>query len=348
MAFEPNNVLVTGGAGFIGSHFIRQALRRWPGARFVNLDALTHAGSQTRVADLADDPRYRFVQGDICDAALATDLFAEHGFDTVVHFAAESHVDRSIAGPDIFVRTNVTGTHQLLEAARRAWSRHDMDPARCRFHHISTDEVYGDLAPHDPPFTEDTAFRPSSPYSASKAAAEHLVRAWHRTYAMPVTITNCSNNYGPWQGMESLLPKVIVNALEGQPLPIYGDGQQVRDWLFVTDHCKAIADVIERGAPGESYNVGGDAERANVDIVRSVCDILDELSPEGAPHRRLIEYVADRPGHDRRYAIDSSRLNHRLGWQPETDLQAGLRQTCEWFLDQWRDDGWPAEGRKSL
>jgi dTDP-glucose 4,6-dehydratase len=329
--------LVTGGAGFIGSAFVRMARSRKL-ARIVNLDLLTYAGNLDNVAALKGDAGHRFVHGDICDAELLGRLFAEERPSAVVNFAAESHVDRSIRDAAPFLRTNVLGTQALLDAARAHCA--DIDaPARgaFRFLHVSTDEVYGTLGPGDAPFTESTPYAPNSPYAASKAAADHLVRAAHHTWGLPTLVTNCSNNYGPYQFPEKLIPLVICNAREGQPLPVYGDGLQVRDWLFVDDHCEALLRVLAAGAPGETYNVGGGDERTNIETVRAICAALDELLPEGSPRARLIRHVADRPGHDRRYAIDAAKIRRELGWEPRTRFEDGLRATVLWYLgnDAW-------------
>jgi dTDP-glucose 4,6-dehydratase len=327
-------ILVTGGAGFIGSNFVLDWLRLGD-EPVVNLDALTYAGNLQNLAALAGDARHRFVQGDICDAALLGRLFEEHRPRAVVHFAAESHVDRSILGPGAFMRTNVEGTFTLLEAARRHWQALEGEAkAAFRFQHVSTDEVYGSLAPDAPAFTERHPYEPNSPYSASKAASDHLVRAWHHTYGLPVLTTNCSNNYGPFHFPEKLIPLMIVNALAGKPLPIYGDGQQVRDWLYVADHCSAIRTVIARGRPGEVYNVGGWNEKTNREIVHTVCGLLDEMRPDPAgPYERLITHVKDRPGHDRRYAIDARKIERELGWRPAETFDSGIRKTVRWVLD---------------
>ncbi|RME06984.1 MAG: dTDP-glucose 4,6-dehydratase [Anaerolineae bacterium] len=324
------NVLVTGGAGFIGSNFVRYILQVEPQVHVVNLDALTYAGSLENLRALPDPERHTFVQGDIRDRPLVERLLVEHEIDAIVHFAAESHVDRSILGPQAFIETNVMGTFTLLEAARTVWgNRRDV-----RFHHISTDEVYGSLAPDDPPFSETTPYAPNSPYAASKAASDHLVRAYGHTYGLPVTITNCSNNYGPYQFPEKLIPLMLLNALEGKPLPVYGDGQQVRDWLYVEDHCEAIWLVLRRGAPGETYNIGGDNQPANLAIVRQLCALLDERFPDSphTPHADLITHVRDRPGHDRRYAMDIRKIRTELGWRPRHTLSEGLRKTVDWYL----------------
>jgi len=327
-------ILVTGGAGFIGANFVLD----WLAASdepIVNLDALTYAGNLESLAALKDDPRHVFVHGDIGDRALLDRLFATHRPRAVLHFAAESHVDRSIHGPGAFIKTNVEGTFTLLEAARAHWSAiAPQDQAKFRFHHVSTDEVYGSLGKTDPPFTETDTYEPNSPYSASKAASDHLVRAWHHTYGLPVVTTNCSNNYGPFHFPEKLIPLMIVNALAGKPLPVYGDGQQVRDWLYVTDHASAIREVLARGRVGETYNVGGWNEKPNIEIVQTICTLLDEMRPDPAgPYGRLITYVTDRPGHDRRYAIDARKLERELGWRPAETFDSGIRKTVRWYLD---------------
>jgi dTDP-glucose 4,6-dehydratase len=323
------NVLVTGGAGFIGSNFVRYLLEVEPDVSIFNLDALTYAGSLENLKGLPAGADHTFVRGDICDEQLVGDLFHRNRIDTVVHFAAESHVDRSIARPAPFVQTNVVGTFTLLEAARRAWGgRAD----GMRFHHVSTDEVFGSLEPSGPAFSESTPYEPRSPYSASKAASDHLARAYFHTYGLPVTITNCSNNYGPYQFPEKLIPLTILNALQGRPLPVYGDGRQIRDWLFVRDHCEAIHLVLKAGGPGETYNIGGDNQPHNIDLVKKLCAILDELKPASRPYAGLITNVADRPGHDRRYAMDTAKIRTQLGWVPRHDLESGLRATVEWYL----------------
>jgi dTDP-glucose 4,6-dehydratase len=324
------NVLVTGGAGFIGSNFVRYLLAAAPDVQVVTLDALTYAGSLENLRGLPDESRHTFVHGDICDSSLVERLLREQEIDTLVHFAAESHVDRSILGPAPFIQTNVVGTFTLLEAARVVW-KGNFDGKR--FHHVSTDEVFGSLGPDDPPFCETTPYEPRSPYSASKAASDHLARAYFHTYGLPVTITNCSNNYGPYQFPEKLIPLMILNALEDKPLPIYGDGKQIRDWLYVEDHCEAIYRVLESGRPGETYNIGGGNQPSNLDIVRQICTLLDEFQPAGAPHERLITHVPDRPGHDRRYAMDIRKIRRELGWSPRHDLASGLRATVRWYLD---------------
>ncbi len=325
--------LVTGGAGFIGANFVLRA-RRERLARIVNLDLLTYAGHRENLEAVRDDPDHIFVQGDIGDAALVARLLTDHRPVAVINFAAESHVDRSILGPQAFIETNVVGTHSLLVCARDYFSRLDASHrSQFRFLHVSTDEVYGTLAPNDPGFSELTPYRPNSPYAASKAAADHLVRAYHHTYGLPTLTTNCSNNYGPYQHPEKLIPLMIANACAGRPLPVYGDGQQVRDWLYVEDHCAAIVAVLARGRPGETYNIGGNAERANLDIVSTICRLLDERFPANAPHARLIRHVADRPGHDRRYAIDASKIRRELGWQPAMTFEQGIARTVQWYLD---------------
>jgi dTDP-glucose 4,6-dehydratase len=327
-------ILVTGGAGFIGSNFVLDWLAQ-SSETVVNLDALTYAGNLQNLASLQRNPGHVFVRGDIGDRALLDSLMATHRPRAVVHFAAESHVDRSIHGPGAFVKTNVEGTFTLLEAARQHWNTLDGDAkSGFRFHHVSTDEVYGSLAPGAPAFTETHAYEPNSPYSASKAASDHLVRAWHHTYGLPVLTTNCSNNYGPFHFPEKLIPLMIVNALAGKPLPIYGDGQQVRDWLYVRDHCSAIRAVLAQGRVGETYNVGGWNEKTNHSIVHTICGLLDELRPSSAgPYTRLITHVKDRPGHDRRYAIDARKIERELGWRPAETFDTGIRKTVRWYLD---------------
>lgn len=324
------NILVTGGAGFIGSNFVRMLSAREPDARIVVLDALTYAG---RRESLDESGGVTFVPGNICDAARVIDLLWA-GIDTVVHFAAETHVDRSILGPEAFIETNVTGTFRLLEACRKVWCGTPSDGISRRFHHISTDEVYGSLGPDDPPFVETTSYDPSSPYSASKAASDHLVRAYGRTFGLPITISNCSNNYGPYQHPEKLIPLIILNALEQKPLPVYGDGRQRRDWLYVEDHCEGIYAILKRGSIGHTYNIGGGEERANIDIVRLICQKLDVLSPrsDGKPYESLIAFVADRPGHDRRYSISFKKMYDRIGWMPSYSLAHGIEKTIAWYL----------------
>jgi len=327
-------ILVTGGAGFIGSNFVLDWLRQ-SDEPVVNLDVLTYAGNPENFASLDGDARHIFVKGDICDRALVDSLLATHQPRAIVHFAAESHVDRSISGPGAFMKTNVDGTFTLLEAARAYWGALEAEAkAAFRFHHVSTDEVYGSLKAEDPPFAETNPYEPNSPYSASKAASDHLVRSWHHTYGLPVVTTNCSNNYGPYHFPEKLIPLMIVNALAGKPLPVYGDGQQIRDWLYVTDHCSGIRAVLAGGKLGETYNIGGWNEQANIDIVKIVCKLLDELKPSAdGPYERLITYVKDRPGHDRRYAIDARKIERELGWRPAETFETGIRKTVQWYLD---------------
>lgn len=327
-------ILVTGGAGFIGSNFVLEWLAAERGP-LVNLDKLTYAGNPENLASVEQSTAYTFVHGDICDAALVVRLMEEHRPRAVVHFAAESHVDRSILRPEAFLRTNIDGTFTLLQAARTYYGTLEgAERDRFRFLHVSTDEVYGTLAPHDPAFHEETPYAPNSPYAASKAASDHLVRAWVHTYGLPAMITNCSNNYGPHQFPEKLIPLMIANALKGKPLPVYGDGQQIRDWLYVVDHCRALMTVLERGRAGETYNVGGGNQRSNLEVVTTLCALLDEMVPQSAfnPHSQLIKYVADRPGHDRRYAIDARKLEGELGWVAQESFETGLRKTVEWYL----------------
>lgn len=331
-----HNVLVTGGAGFIGSNFIRYLQTAEPEAEIVNLDTLTYAGSLENLKDLPRLEMYNFVQGDIGDGALLERILREHNIDTIVHFAAETHVDRSILGPAKFVETNVMGTFVLLEAARDYWIEEGgQDIEKVRFHHISTDEVFGSLEPDDPPFSELTPYAPNSPYAASKAASDHLVRSYGHTYGLPFSITNCSNNYGPYQFPEKLIPLMISNAINGKPLPIYGDGKQIRDWLFVEDHCHAIREVIIKGESGETYIVGGNTQPTNITVVSTLCEILDECLPNSrfVPHESLIKYVTDRPGHDRRYAMDITKIYKELGWTPRRSLAEGLMKTVEWYLE---------------
>ncbi len=334
-------ILVTGGAGFIGSNFVLDWLEA-VGEPVVNLDALTYAGNLHNLDAVQGDARHVFVQGDIADRALVDRLLTEHRPRAVLHFAAESHVDRSIHGPGDFMRTNVLGSFTLLEAVRGHWrALADADKTAFRFHHVSTDEVYGSLAPGAPAFTETHPYQPNSPYAASKAASDHLVRAWHHTYGLPVVTTNCSNNYGPHHFPEKLIPLMIVNALAGKPLPVYGDGLQVRDWLYVRDHASAIRAVLAGGRVGQTYNIGGGCEKANLEIVHTVCALLDELRPDAAgSYRRLIAHVTDRPGHDRRYAIDARKIERELGWRPAETFETGIRKTVQWYLDhrQWVAD----------
>jgi len=327
-------LLITGGAGFIGSAVIRYLIGHTD-AHVVSVDKLTYAGNLESLKDVSGDPRYVFEQVDICDAPQVQRVFRQHRPDAVMHLAAESHVDRSIAGPGEFIQTNVVGTYVLLEAARAYWNELDGTRKQAfRFHHISTDEVYGDLAGTDDLFTETTPYAPSSPYSASKAGSDHLVRAWHRTYGLPVIVTNCSNNYGPYQFPEKLIPLMILNALDGKPLPVYGKGDQVRDWLYVDDHARALHVAITRGAVGETWNIGGHNEKRNIDVVHQVCDILDRLQPrESGSYADLITFVQDRPGHDLRYAIDAQKMQRELGWTPAETFDTGLEKTVRWYLD---------------
>ena len=327
------NILVTGGAGFIGSNFIHSLLESEELLKIINLDALTYAGSLDNLTSVADDERYTFINGNICDRELVINLLRQYQIDTVVHFAAESHVDRSITNPGQFIETNVVGTMSLLDACRRVWLEEKLLPLHeVRFHHVSTDEVYGTLQPNDPAFSETTAYAPNSPYAASKASSDHLVRAYHHTYGLPVTVTNCSNNYGPYQFPEKLIPLILLNALAGKPLPVYGDGQQIRDWLYVADHCAAIKLVITRGRVGETYNLGGNNQPSNLEIVNQICTLLDEMLPSEKPYQSLIQFVADRPGHDRRYAINLTKTQTELGWEPRESLTTGLRKTVAWYL----------------
>lgn len=331
------NILITGGAGFIGSAVVRHIIQH-TSHRVINVDKLTYAGNLESLVEVANHPRYVFEQVDICHRAELDRVFAEHQPDAVMHLAAESHVDRSIDGPAAFIETNIVGTYTLLEAARAYWQTLSADQqAAFRFHHISTDEVYGDLHGTDDLFTETTPYAPSSPYSASKASSDHLVRAWLRTYGLPTIVTNCSNNYGPYHFPEKLIPLMILNALEGKPLPVYGDGQQIRDWLFVEDHARALYQVVTEGKVGETYNIGGHNEKANIEVVRTICALLEELVPEkpqGVAHYAdLITFVTDRPGHDVRYAIDAAKIGRELGWQPQETFESGIRKTVEWYLN---------------
>ncbi len=322
-------LLVTGGAGFIGSNFVNYWLREHPQDKLINLDALTYAGNLENLRAVEKQANYRFVHGDICDAELLDRLFTTENIDTVVHFAAESHVDRSILGPAAFIKTNINGTFTLLEAARKHWDR----DGGCRFLHVSTDEVYGSLGPKDPAFRENTPYAPNSPYSASKAASDHLVRAYFHTYGLPVLTTNCSNNYGPYQFPEKLIPLMIINALDGKPLPVYGDGMNIRDWLHVNDHCRGIDTVLQRGRLGETYNIGGCNEWANINIVKLICSTLDQCRPGARSKHEQITYVKDRPGHDRRYAIDAGKMREKLQWQPAYTFETGIQQTIDWYLE---------------
>jgi dTDP-glucose 4,6-dehydratase len=332
-----DRILVTGGAGFIGSNFILQQLQAGS-ASILNLDKLTYAGNLHNLESIASDRRYQFEQGDILDRSAVGALLKRYEPGAIVHFAAESHVDRSIRGPEEFVQTNINGTFSLLDEVRLYWSTLSPDDRKdFRFLHVSTDEVYGSLGPNDPPFSETTGYAPNSPYAASKAASDHLVRAYHHTYGLPTLTTNCSNNYGRFQFPEKLIPLMILNALQGKPLAVYGDGKNVRDWLYVEDHCEAIATVRRRGRPGETYNIGGWNEKPNIEIVQMVCDLVDEMAPQGKSRRDLITYVQDRPGHDRRYAIDAHKIERELGWKPKETFETGIRKTVLWYLD---NDAW--------
>jgi dTDP-glucose 4,6-dehydratase len=332
---QPDLILVTGGCGFIGSNFILEWLAK-ESSSLVNLDKLTYAGNPASLASISSDSRYRFVQGDICDRELVAELLIRYRPRAIVHFAAESHVDRSIHGPDDFIRTNVNGTFSLLEETRAYWAGlDDAEKSGIRFLHVSTDEVYGSLSESDPAFSETTRYAPNSPYSASKAASDHLVRAYFHTYGLPTLTTNCSNNYGRFQFPEKLIPLVILHATTGKPIPVYGDGRNVRDWLFVGDHCAAIRLVLTKGKAGETYNIGGENEMNNLDIVNTICSLLDELRPQDpvVPHKNLIKFVPDRPGHDRRYAMNIQRIKAELGWRPLETFESGIRKTVEWYLD---------------
>lgn len=333
--YTPGVILITGGAGFIGSHYVRYVLKNYPAVKVINLDALTYAGSMKNLTDLPNAEQHLFINGNIKDRALIDQLLQQHQVDTIVHFAAESHVDRSISGPSEFVETNILGTFTLLESARHNWQQmYNLNPAQCRFHHISTDEVYGTLTNEDPPFSETTAYSPNSPYSASKAGSDHLVNAYFETYKLPVTLTNCSNNYGPYQHQEKFMPTVIRSCVNGQNIPIYGNGQNRRDWLYVEDHCSGIDKVISQGNLGQKYNIGGQCELENIDIARRICRIMDGLMPKAVPYESLISYVTDRAGHDWRYAIDISKVSSQLGWTPQTHLDQGLSKTIAWYLNE--------------
>jgi len=337
----PNKILVTGGCGFIGSNFVLQQMQD-ASTLLVNLDKLTYAGNPHNLASIAGTRRYEFVHGDICDRTQLRGILNQHQPGAIVHFAAESHVDRSIHGPDDFIRTNIDGTFALLEETRAYWSALGDDARKSfRFLHVSTDEVYGSLGPEDPPFSETTPYAPNSPYAASKAASDHLVRAYHHTYGLPTLTTNCSNNYGRFQFPEKLIPLMILNARDGKPLPVYGDGKNVRDWLYVEDHCEAIATVLHKGQPGQTYNVGGWNEKPNIEVVHTICDLVDEMAPRlASPRRELITYVKDRPGHDRRYAMNAHKIERELGWKPKETFDTGIRKTVRWYLEneEWVHD----------
>ncbi len=335
--YTPQNVLITGGAGFIGCHFVRHLLQADAQVRIVNLDLLTYAGSLDNLDALPDPARHEVVKGTICDRQLVDRLLRESGIDTIVHFAAESHVDRSIEGPAAFIETNIVGTFTLLEAAREFWlQQHGWDANRCRFHHVSTDEVYGALDIYEPPFCETTPYAPNSPYAASKAASDHLVRSYYKTYGLPTIMTHCSNNYGPYQHHEKLIPTVIRSCLQGQPIPVYGDGSNMRDWLYVGHHCTAIDLVLRHGRTGETYNIGGENNWKNLDLVHLICKVLAELTGRSAQtFTRLIHFVTDRPGHDWRYAIDTTKLRDELGWSPSETFETGIRKTAAWYLKQY-------------
>lgn len=335
MSYQPKSILVTGGAGFIGANFIHCILKQNSNVNIVNLDKLTYAGSLKNLDNLSSPERHHFIQGDIADSQLVNHVLQHHHIDTIVHFAAESHVDRSITGPAEFVRTNVIGTFTLLEAARHHWfDVAEISQDKCRFHHISTDEVYGSLHPNDPSFTEKTPYDPSSPYSASKAGSDHLVRAYHRTYGLPVTLSNCSNNYGPYQNAEKFIPTVIRACLNEQPIPIYGNGKNIRDWLYVEDHCLAVLEILKNGKIGECYNIGGKNEWENLQLAKTICEQMDKLKPRQKPYSDLLQFVTDRPGHDFRYAINFQKIKDELNWQPKETLASGIKKTLEFYLDQ--------------
>lgn len=333
--YQPHKVLITGGAGFIGSNFIRHLLAADPAVIIYNLDVLTYAGSLTNIENLSDPKRHTFIQGDICDRQLVSAILQRSAIDTIVHFAAESHVDRSIQGPAPFIQTNVVGTFTLLEAARQYWQQQkSWDQTQCRFHHISTDEVYGSLTAADAPFTEQTPYAPNSPYSAAKAGSDHLVRAYFHTYQLPVTMSNCSNNYGPYQHTEKLIPTVIRACQNSQPIPIYGNGTHIRDWLYVEDHCAGIVKILQQGKIGETYNLGGDNQMSNLAVAKYICDVMDTLYPKAQSHQKLIQFVADRPGHDWRYAINIQKIAKQLAWQPKKTFLQGIYETVEFYCAQ--------------
>lgn len=336
-SFQPKKILVTGGAGFIGSNFIRYLLANESDIEVVNIDLLTYAGSINNLADVKDDNRYHFVQGNITNRELVDYILRKHQINTIVHFAAESHVDRSITSPDVFIQTNVLGTFNLLEAARSYWLEEcKFDSKHCRFHHISTDEVFGTLTNDSPAFTEETPYAPNSPYSASKAGSDHLVRAYYHTFGLPTTLTNCSNNYGPYQHSEKLIPTVIRACINREPIPIYGNGKNIRDWLYVEDHCSAIDTVIRKGKISESYNIGGDNELENLTVVQTICEIMDQLLPGESSYTNLISFVKDRLGHDWRYAINQNKITKELAWSPQTNFADGLRKTIQWYIDYYQ------------
>ena len=335
MKYTPKNILVTGGAGFIGSNFVLYWLDQYQDSKVVVLDALTYAGNRANLAAVEDDAHFKFVHGNILDTALVEQIMQQESIDTIVHFAAESHVDRSIHGPDEFLKTNIEGTHSLLKAAKKLWL--DEGAENHRFHHVSTDEVYGTLKADEPAFTEQHQYLPNSPYAASKASSDHIVRSYHHTYGLKTTISNCSNNYGPYQFPEKLIPLIIANCLDGKALPIYGDGKQIRDWLYVDDHNRGIDLIIRNGLIDNTYNIGGNNEWTNIDIVTLVCELMDEHHPAGAPHKNLITYVKDRAGHDRRYAIDATKIMKEMKYEPEETFETGIRKTIKWYLD---NDGW--------
>jgi dTDP-glucose 4,6-dehydratase len=335
MIFQPRRVLITGSAGFIGANYVHYFLASDPQVQIVSLDLLTYAGNQEHLERLPDASRHTFVRGDICDGDLVARLLREHQIDTIIHFAAESHVDRSIEGPGVFVRTNVVGTFTLLDAARRYWlDEQRWDASQCRFHHVSTDEVYGSLQRTDPAFIETSRYLPSSPYSASKAGSDHLVWSYFHTYKLPTTLTNCSNNYGPRQNREKLIPTIISSCLEGKKIPIYGDGSNIRDWLYVEDHCLGIDAVIRNASPGETYNLGGECERTNLDVARTICGLLDGVFPGAKPYSEQLTFVTDRPGHDWRYAINIEKVQRELKWSPRESFESGLQKTIAWYVPQ--------------
>lgn len=333
MSYQPHYMLVTGGAGFIGANFVRYMLTNHPQVKIINLDKLTYAGNLANLENLPHPEQHHFIQGDITDAALVRHIMNHHHIDTIVHFAAESHVDRSITGPQAFIETNIVGTFVLLEAARHQWIEiENADLSKRRFHHVSTDEVFGSLQPEDPLFTETTRYQPRSPYSASKAGSDHLVNAYHHTYGLPVTMTNCSNNYGPYQHEEKFIPTIIKSCLKGQPIPIYGNGKNIRDWLYVEDHCRGIVDVIQEGVLGESYNIGGHNEWENLKLAQYICDKMDKLHPRETSYATLLQFVNDRAGHDFRYAIDTQKISNGLQWKPNETLETGIEKTIEFYL----------------